>query len=108
MAIIVGDKESADNYRAAFGLSVSRIKTNSFGSEELGHYVEKSEFLERSKRMQVMTNATNIDMLLRSVVGQPIKSGTAIYPLIVPAVVVQNSQKQQIHGCRRIRLQGNI
>jgi len=64
MAIIVGDNESAATYRAIWTVGL-RNQNEQLWDEKLGHYVEKSEFLEiEGKRMKVMTDACNIDMLL--------------------------------------------
>ena len=64
MAIIVEDQEAANNYRAIWTVGVKN-QNEQLWDEKLGHYAEKSEFLEiKGKRMKVMTNATNIDMLL--------------------------------------------
>ena len=64
MAIIVEDQEAANNYRAIWTVGVKN-QNEQLWNEKLGHYAEKSEFLEiKGKRMKVMTNATNIDMLL--------------------------------------------
>lgn len=60
MATIVGDQESAANYRAIWTLGVKN-QNEQLWDEKLGHYKEKSEFLEGKK---VMTDATSIDMLL--------------------------------------------
>ena len=60
MAIIVGDQKSADNYRAIWTVGIKN-QNEQLWDEKLGHYKEKSEFLEGKK---VMTDATSIDMLL--------------------------------------------
>ena len=62
MATIVGDKESATDYRSIWTVGVKN-QNEQLWSDQRGHYVEKSEFL-KGKRMQVMTDATSIDMLL--------------------------------------------
>jgi uncharacterized protein (DUF608 family) len=64
MAIIVEDQEAADKYRTIWTVGVKN-QNEQLWDEKLGHYAEKSEFLEiEGKRMKVMTDATNIDMLL--------------------------------------------
>lgn len=64
MAIIVGDQKAADNYRTIWTVGIKN-QNEQLWDEKLGHYAEKSEFLEiEGKRMKVMTDATNIDMLL--------------------------------------------
>jgi len=64
MAIIVGDQKAAESYQAIWSVGVKN-QNEQLWNEKLGHYVEKSEFLEiKGKRMKVMTDATNIDMLL--------------------------------------------
>lgn len=62
MATIVGDQESAANYRTIWTAGIKN-QNEQLWDDKLGHYKEKSEFLE-GKRMQVMTDATSIDMLL--------------------------------------------
>lgn len=64
MAILVEDEQSANKYRNIWTVG-AKHQNEQLWSEKLGHYVEKSEFLEiEGKRMKVMTDATNIDMLL--------------------------------------------
>lgn len=64
MAKIVEDKQSENKFRRIWKVGVQN-QNEQLWSENLGHYVEKSEFLEiEGKRMKVMTDATNIDMLL--------------------------------------------
>jgi len=60
MATIVGDNEAASIYRSIWTVGI-RNQNEQLWDDKLGHYKEKSEFLEGKK---VMTNATSIDMLL--------------------------------------------
>ena len=78
MATIVGDKESASNYRSIWTVGVKN-QNEQLWSDQRGHYVEKSEFL-KGERMQVMTDATSIDMLLGQWWANQLNLGQ-LYPL---------------------------